>query len=332
MCDDIDIYEDHICELSPEVLEVLLTDHSRSHTDPLSDTHIIWATDDYAHLGTEYTFHKPITVPLITGDNGHVIMPRVAKSHSVQQGRVRQRAEVFTPTWVCNAQNNLIDEAWFGCKDVFNTELPDHSWVDSLAPIVFPEGRSWYDYVSACRMEMACGEAPYLTSRYDATSGEFIPIAHRVGLLDRKLRVISENCANSTLWLKAAQRALQSIYAFEWQGDSLLIARENLLYSFIDAYQICFGRLPQLRSIKYAAYIISWNVVQMDGLKYVVPETCHPEQEGAQTTLFNEMVSTVPCPGCFNGSLRMHNGIRTLVRDWTRSKKHQIIPFLDLIQ
>ena len=32
-------------------------------------------------------------------------------------------AEVFTPSWICNAQNNLIDNAWFERKDVFNKEI-----------------------------------------------------------------------------------------------------------------------------------------------------------------------------------------------------------------
>lgn len=28
----------------------------------------------------------------------------------------RDKAEVFTPSWVCNAQNNLVDNQWFGKK------------------------------------------------------------------------------------------------------------------------------------------------------------------------------------------------------------------------
>ena len=29
-------------------------------------------------------------------------------------GAIRGKAEVFTPSWVCNCQNNLVDDAWFG--------------------------------------------------------------------------------------------------------------------------------------------------------------------------------------------------------------------------
>ena len=41
-------------------------------------------------------------------------------------------------------------------------------------------------------MEVSCGEAPYITSRYDTVSGDYIEVPDRIGLLDRKLRVISE--------------------------------------------------------------------------------------------------------------------------------------------
>ena len=51
----------------------------------------------------------------------------------MQQQRSREMAEVFTPSWICNKQNNLIDNAWFGRENVFNVEIdnPDgsHSWI-----------------------------------------------------------------------------------------------------------------------------------------------------------------------------------------------------------
>jgi hypothetical protein len=133
--------------------------------------------------------------------------------------------------------------------------------------INFPEGKTWKHYIRDTRLEMACGEAPYITSRYDTTTGEFIPIENRIGLLDRKLRVINENVEDSGEWLEAAQTAYKNIYAFEWQGDSLLLAREAMLITFIENYSFKFGKEPLLKSIQYIAYIISWNVWQMDGLK-----------------------------------------------------------------
>ena len=224
----IDIREDDVLALSAEVLDTLLRDHTTGRN-------IFWATHDYEVLGPEYDYHSEILPHLITGEHGMVIRPRVLKSKEEQTDRAKDMAEVFTPSWVCNAQNNLVDEAWFGRKDVFNVEdTTKHTWTAKPDKIEFPEGKTWKDYVRANRMEMTCGEAPYLVSRYDTTTGEPIPLQERIGLLDRKLRVISENVDVSGDWLEWAQTAYKSIYGFEWQGDNLLLAREALLWTFIE--------------------------------------------------------------------------------------------------
>ena len=231
---------------SPGLLSTLLKDHTTSRGDVVCN--IFWATSDYEHLGEGYGYHDPILPELITGDNGQVIMPRVLKHKDTQSARVRDMAEVFTPAWVCNAQNNLIDEAWFGRKDVFNTEYTSedgtHGWKTNPERISFPEGKTWKDYVRDTRLEITCGEAPYIVSRYDATTGAVVPLADRIGLLDRKLRVISENTETSGEWLEAAQEAYKSLYAYEWQGDSLLIARESMLASFVEYYRTKFRKDP----------------------------------------------------------------------------------------
>ena len=116
---EVDILEDSIFRLSPELLNILLKDHTTSKED--IQRNIFWATSDYEYLGEGYQYDSPILPCLITGDNGHVIMPRILKSRDTQTARSQEMAEVFTPSWICNAQNNLIDEAWFGRKDVFNT-------------------------------------------------------------------------------------------------------------------------------------------------------------------------------------------------------------------
>ncbi len=53
--------------------------------------------------------------------------------------------------------------------------------------------RVWEDYIDSKRLEITYGEAPYLVSRYDASTGEMIDIHKRIGILDRKLRVVNEN-------------------------------------------------------------------------------------------------------------------------------------------
>lgn len=319
-----DILEDFIMALSPDLMNVLLKDHTTSTPD--CQRNIFWATDDYEPLGEEYAYHSPILPHLITGENGHIIMPRTLKNKSKQAERSREMAEVFTPSWICNLQNNQVDEAWFGRSDVFNRELPDHTWVPTIEKITFPEGKTWRDYVRDTRLEITCGEAPYLVSRYDTTTGEELPIEKRIGLLDRKLRIVSENTETSAEWLKWAQTAYKSIYGFEWQGDNLLIARENLLMTFVDYYHAKFGGTPLLKSMQYIAYIISWNVWQMDGLKGVVPHSCGTKRS-AQLSLFGEP-ELCPCRGCQNGDIKQHNGIYCIIRDWTAKKK---VRFIDLI-
>lgn len=221
---EVDILEDSIFRLSPELLNTLLKDHTTSEKD--IQHNIFWATSDYEHLGKEYQYNSPIFPHLITGNNGYIIMPRVLKSRDAQSIRSRDMAEVFTPSWICNAQNNLIDEVWFGRKSVFNTEYVDeqgcHLWKPTIGKVQFPENKTWKDYVRDIRLEVTCGEAPYLISRYDTTTGEAIPIEARIGLLDRKLRVVSENTSTSGEWLEWAQEAYKSIYGYEWQGDNLL--------------------------------------------------------------------------------------------------------------
>lgn len=330
MFDEIDIFENDIREQYPEVLDILLRDHSTKEN-------IFWATDNYQDLGKGYDFASPISSELITGQCGFVIMPRVKKDKELQQTRVRDMAEVFTPSWICNAQNNLIDNAWFGRENVFNTEITNsdgsHSWQINNEVITFPKGKTWKHYVRDTRLEMTCGEAPYITSRYDTTTGEYIPIENRIGLLDRKLRVISENVDTSDEWLKAAQTAYKNTYAFEWQGDSLLLAREAMLFTFIENFSKKFKKLPVLKSIKYIAYIISWNIWQMDGMKGVVPNSCHDK---LTQELFGYTEKS-PCYGCQKEIITKHNGIYCLVKDWGNKdpetgKKGRKIRFIDLMK
>jgi hypothetical protein len=180
-------------------------------------------------------------------------------------------AEVFTPSWICNAQNNLVDEA-------------------------LPKDMTWQDYVRQTCLEITCGEAPYLVSRYDAATGEPIPLEKRIGLLDRKLRIVSENTKDSKEWILWAKVALRSTYGFEWQGDNLLLAREALFFTFAEHYIEQFGERKfnqnKMRMMPGVAYIVSWNIWQMDGLKYGLPGyepyiEKEPEDNPNQMSLFD---------------------------------------------
>lgn len=261
----IDIIEDDILKISKPVLANLLKDRT-------TRKNIIWATNDYFHLGNDYEAKCEITIPQITGYHSNVIQPRITKAEEHKINRTRNKAEVFTPSWVCNKQNNLIDEAWFNRKNIFNISTVK-SWETIKSKIIFPKdsNKSWKAYVDAKRLEISCGEAPYLVSRYDTVSGNEIPIKERVGLLDRKLRIVNENTDNENEWYKWVKRAYQSIYGYEYQGDSLLLARKNLLYTFIDNMIHKFNRIPIESELKEIVKIITWNLWQMDGITMTVP-------------------------------------------------------------
>lgn len=320
-----DIKENDILAASPELLSVLLKDHT-------THDNIFWATDNYASRGLGYTFKDPITVDAITGDNGNVIVPRSLKSPQLQQQRSREMAEVFTPSWICNKQNNLVDNAWFGRKDIFNIEVdnPDgsHYWIVNPSRIVFPNSKTWRDYVTENRLEITCGEAPYLVSRYDSVTGNPIPVERRIGLLDRKLRIVSENTLSSEEWIRWAKSAFQSTYGYEWQGDSIILAREALLYTYIDYYHAKFGKQPQIKSLFDIAEIISWNIWQMDGLKGVIPNSCRIIRT-TDNNLFGVNETIKKCEGCRQNNIHKHNGIYCKIRDWKENKE---LPYVSLIK
>ena len=245
---------------SKKILEILLIDRT-------TNRNIIWGTDDYENLGKDYYSHFPILLHLITGENSNIIQPRVWKTREKQGNRKKEKAEVFTPSWICNVQNNLVDNAWFGRKNIFNIEK-EKSWEVMENKINFPKkkNKTWQKYVDENRLEITCGEAPYLVSRYDTVSGKPIELNERIGILDRKMRIVNENTNNEKEWLKWSERAFQSTYGFEFQGDSLLIARENILASYCDYIEYKLQREPTEFELLKIAKIISWNLWQMDGL------------------------------------------------------------------
>lgn len=321
MGNEVDIKKT-IYKLDKELLVLLLKDQS-------SKKNIIWATDNYHSKGNGYYEYQEITISNITGRYGNVVKPRVEKSKIDQQKRIKDKAEVFTPSWVCNNQNNLVDNSWFGKDNVFNIEQGKR-WITNRNKIEFPtiNNKSWEEYVNSIRLEITCGEAPYLASRYDTTTGEWLDVSDRIGLLDRKLRVINENIQNENEWIEWVYKAYKSIYGFEWQGDSLLIARENLLFTFIDYYVDRFNKYPSNEFLTEIAKILSWNIFQMDGLKFVIPNSCKPIPK-MQISLFDDEEKLEPCQGCLKNNNHKHTGIYCKVMDWEKNKP---IKFIDLLK
>lgn len=246
--------------------------------DKTTKKNIIWATNTYKDLGDGFQDTDEITETCALDLNDSILQPRASKSLEEQKERTRVKAEVMTPSWLCNKMNNYVDECWFGNKNVFNT-AKKHTWHTKLKKINFPEGKKWQDYVDSRRIEITCGEAPFLVSRYDTVTGEFIvPFSRRIGFLDRKMRIVNENAEKHDEWLKWAFRALESCYGYEYQGDNLLIARINVLMSFHDCYVDKWGKEPNICFLRKVANIIAWNLWQMDGLNGFTPPSVSHEK------------------------------------------------------
>lgn len=246
------------------VLGLLLQDKS-------TKKNIIWATDTYEEFGKGFADKEQIDVHMLLRRTD-IIRPRIQKSLEAQAQRTRKKAEVFTPAWLCNQMNNALDEDWFGRTGVFNTENVDHTWMVTEGKIEFPKRKKWQHYVDSRRLEITCGEAPYLVSRYDVATGELItPPIQRIGILDRKLRIVNENTDSYEEWLKWTIRAFEACYGYEYQGDNVLIARINLLLTFLDYYEERWKQKPDNKLLEQIANKIAWNIWQMDGLQDTVP-------------------------------------------------------------
>ena len=283
------------------VLDTLLKDKS-------TGKNIIWATDPPEELQTvmyePVTDRSQITTQQLGLTHYEVVLPRMMKQTDTQQQRTRKKGEVFSPAWVCNKMNNALDADWFrglGAGESagqFTVELPQ-DWQTVETPVQFPacggKTPAWVQYVQSRRLEVTCGEAPFLASRYDAATGEMIPVARRIGILDRKLRVVSENAATEDEWRKYATHAVQSTYGYEYQGDNLLLARVNLLLTYAEHLQARWQCKPTKEELQPIANIISWNLWQMDGLRLSVPGG-KPQPEAEQLDLFSMFGAAEPQP------------------------------------
>lgn len=207
--------------------------------DKTTDENIIFAEDEYKGYGLTDHYTEDIMKELIASKQ---LNYRVRKSIEHQKSRTKKNAEVFTPSWIC--------------KDM----------IDMCEP-----SKDWQEFVLSTWLEIACGEAPFITSRYDATTGETIPLYERIGVLDRKMQAINKNVDDKRDWTKWTERAFKTTYGYEFQGDNLFIARVNVLRCFVDYYRDKWKEMPSKDSILKMINIITWNFWQMDGLKDTIP-------------------------------------------------------------
>lgn len=316
---EIDILENSLRKKG-ELLDILLRDRTMSLATH-SRRNIIWATDSYEKFGKQFVPKKQMRADLVTGKYGKLIQPRASKPKDEQQKRTKDKAEVFTPLHIVDQMNKQID--WAG-KNYPATE------------------ETWQNYVRERRLEITCGEAPFIASRYDPTKrGQLIKLENRVGFLDRKLSVVSEYCKTPDEWLHWAREAYKASYGYEWQGDNLLIARENLLYTLIDYYKAAFKRAPSPETQLEFAEIISWNIWQMDGIKGVVPMSCKETVQASDEVPKNQITMPgilgkpqkikVECEGCRTGDTQKHTGVYTKIMDWQIGKRVRFVDVEDKV-
>ncbi|EFO01869.1 hypothetical protein SMSK23_1296 [Streptococcus oralis ATCC 35037] len=171
----IDISEEKLAMESADLLKILLKDRT-------TKKNIVWATHSYELLGKGFAPSDRITPSKVTGTYANLIQPRSEKSKYEQKDRTKIRAEVFTPTCLVEKQNGYVE-----------AEL---------------ESLDLEDYIQVRWLEITCGEAPYMVARYDAVTGEEIPLSERVGFLDRKLQRISREVSDEATFYKLVKKLI----------------------------------------------------------------------------------------------------------------------------
>lgn len=271
----IDISEESLAKESADLLKILLKDRTTKKS-------IVWATHSYSLLGKGFSPSDAISPSKVTGNYANLIQPRSEKSKYEQKDRTKIRAEVFTPTWLVAKQNGYVE------ADLEALDLED--------------------YIQVRWLEITCGEAPYMVTRYDTVTGKEIPLSERVGFVDRKLQRISREVSDEVAFYKLIKEAYRASYGYEYQGDSLLLARENLLATFEDYYLAKTGNQPTLEQKKEIATIISYNVFQMDGLKKSSPYSAKQKQS-QQLSLFADELE-----------VQEVEESKTQIKDWKKNK------------
>ena len=275
----IDISEESLAMESADLLKILLKDRT-------TKKNIVWATHSYELLGKGFAPSDRINPSKVTGTYANLIQPRSEKSKYEQKDRTKIRAEVFTPTWLVEKQNGYVEAE----LETLNLE----------------------DYIQVRWLEITCGEAPYMVTRYDTVTGEEIPLSERVGFVDRKLQRISREVSDEAIFYELVKKAYRASYGYEYQGDSLLLARENLLATFEDYYLNKTENQPTLEQKKEIATIISYNVFQMDGLKKTSPYSAK-QRQSQQLSLFADELE-----------VQEVEESKTHIKDW---KKNRMIGF-----
>lgn len=229
--------------------------------DKTTKGQILWGTDAYRERGPAFEREREIDTSLLLYENAELLKTRARKAFEQQSERTRQHGEVFTPRWICDVMIDHLDKEWFGVKEI--------DFLSSM-DVLFVK-KKWKKYVDSKRLEITCGEGPFLVQRYDVSTGDIIPVPERKGILDRKLQVVSRYAETEEEWKIWAKRAYEATYGYEFQGDNLLISRVNFMMTYREFYQKRWQKEPELSEWEKIENIITWNLWQMDGLTGEIP-------------------------------------------------------------
>lgn len=229
--------------------------------DKTTKGQILWGTDAYRERGPAFEREREMDTSLLLYENAGLLKTRARKAFEQQSERTRQHGEVFTPRWICDVMIDHLDKEWFGVKEI--------DFLSSM-DVLFVK-KKWKKYVDLKRLEITCGEGPFLVQRYDVSTGNIIPVPERKGILDRKLQVVSRYAETEEEWKIWAKRAYEATYGYEFQGDNLLISRVNFMMTYREFYQKRWQKEPELSEWEKIENIITWNLWQMDGLTGEIP-------------------------------------------------------------
>lgn len=229
--------------------------------DKTTKGQILWGTDAYRERGPAFEREREMDTSLLLYENAGLLKTRARKAFEQQSERTRQHGEVFTPRWICDVMIDHLDKEWFGVKEI--------DFLSSM-DVLFVK-KKWKKYVDSKRLEITCGEGPFLVQRYDVSTGNIIPVPERKGILDRKLQVVSRYAETEEEWKIWAKRAYEATYGYEFQGDNLLISRVNFMMTYREFYQKRWQKEPELSEWEKIENIITWNLWQMDGLTGEIP-------------------------------------------------------------
>ena len=99
------------------------------------------------------------------------------------------------------------------------------------------------------------------------------------------------------------------------------------MFTIAEYYEAKFNEKLETQDLVGFAKVIAWNIWQMDGIKFVIPNSCCTK-EIIDEDLFERRIISKPCVGCKKGDNRKHNGIYCIIKDW---ETHRNIRFVDMV-